>query len=96
MRSLAVRPLIDEAWGLVAIDEKSLGVEFKNQVRAEDTRDRQSGPPGSGVRQSAEECALDLAIESAPGKIPHGRIDARSRRTELQRPVLDRRGDGRG
>ena len=34
--SIAVRPLIDEAWGLVAIDEKSAGVEFVNDVRAED------------------------------------------------------------
>ena len=34
--SLAVRPLIEEAWGLVAIDEKSSSVEFANQVRSED------------------------------------------------------------
>jgi signal transduction histidine kinase len=33
---LAVRPLIEEAWGLVAIDEKSSSVDFFNQVRAED------------------------------------------------------------
>ena len=36
MEPLAVRPLIDEAWGLVAIDEKSTSVEFSNQVREED------------------------------------------------------------
>ena len=36
MEPVAVRPLIDEAWGLVAIDEKSSSVEFVNEVRAED------------------------------------------------------------
>ena len=36
MEPLAVRPLIEEAWGLVAIDEKSTSVEFSNQVREED------------------------------------------------------------
>ena len=36
MEPLAVRPLIDEAWGLVAIDEKASAVEFVNNVRAED------------------------------------------------------------
>jgi len=36
MEPVAVRPLIDEAWGLVAIDEKSSSVEFLNEVRAED------------------------------------------------------------
>ena len=36
MEPLAVRPLIDEAWALVAIDEKSSSVEFVNEVRAED------------------------------------------------------------
>ncbi len=81
MESLAVRPLIDEAWGLVAIDEKSLGVEFKNQVRAED---RVIGNPDRLVQVFVNLLRNALnAIESAPGKIPHGRIDARSRRTEL-------------
>ena len=36
MEPLAVRPLIEEAWSLVAIDEKSSSVEFSNGVRAED------------------------------------------------------------
>ena len=36
MEPLAVRPLIEEAWSLVAIDEKSSSVEFSNNVRAED------------------------------------------------------------
>lgn len=36
MESLAVRPLIEESWGLVAIDEKSSSVEFVNSVSADD------------------------------------------------------------
>jgi signal transduction histidine kinase len=36
MEPLAVQPLVDEAWGLVAIDEKSSSVDFVNQVRGED------------------------------------------------------------
>ena len=36
MEPVAVRPLIDEAWSLVAIDEKSSSVEFSNRVSAED------------------------------------------------------------
>jgi signal transduction histidine kinase len=35
MEPTAILPLIDEAWSLVAIDEKSSNVEFSNQVRAE-------------------------------------------------------------
>jgi signal transduction histidine kinase len=36
MEPLAVRPLIDEAWGLVAIDERSTSIELSNEVREED------------------------------------------------------------
>ncbi len=36
MGPLVIRPLIEEAWGLVAIDEKSATVEFANHVGAED------------------------------------------------------------
>jgi two-component system C4-dicarboxylate transport sensor histidine kinase DctB len=36
MEPAAVRPLIDEAWSLVAIDEKAGGVQFQNLVPAED------------------------------------------------------------
>jgi len=36
MEPAAVRPMIDEAWSLVAIDEKAGGVEFRNLVPAED------------------------------------------------------------
>lgn len=36
MEPLGVRPLIEEAWSLVAIDEKASAVELVNEVRAED------------------------------------------------------------
>jgi signal transduction histidine kinase len=36
MEPVAVRPLVDEAWGLVAIDEKASAIEFVNNVRADD------------------------------------------------------------
>jgi signal transduction histidine kinase len=36
MEPLALRPLIDEAWSLVAIDEKASHVQFANDVRPED------------------------------------------------------------
>lgn len=36
MEPAAVRPLIEEAWSLVAIDEKAGGVDFLNMVPAED------------------------------------------------------------
>ena len=75
--SLAVRPLIDEAWGLVAIDEKSSGVEFTNAVRPED---RVIGNPDRLVQVFVNLLRNALnAIES-----PAGRIDARSRR-QVQR-----------
>ena len=35
MEPTALRPLVDEAWSLVAIDEKSSHVEFRNQADAE-------------------------------------------------------------
>ena len=75
METLAVRPLIDEAWGLVAIDEKSSGVEFRNEVHAEDrvigNADRLLQVFVNLLRNALN------AIESASG-----RIEVRSRRQE--------------
>ncbi len=68
---LAVRPLIEDAWGLVAIDEKSSGVEFVNQVRAED---RVIGNPDRLVQVFVNLLRNALnAIEA-----PSGRIEVRS------------------
>ena len=75
MESLAVRPLIDEAWGLVAIDERSSSVEFGNQVR---TEDYVIGNPDRLVQVFVNLLRNALnAIESTSG-----RIDVHSRRQE--------------
>jgi signal transduction histidine kinase len=37
MGPIAIRPLIDEAWGLVAIDDKSAAVEFVNHLGPEES-----------------------------------------------------------
>lgn len=70
---LAVRALVDEAWSLVAIDEKSSAVEFVNRVRA---GDRVIGNPDrlEQVFVNLLRNAL-IAIEGASG-----RIEVRSRR----------------
>ncbi len=36
MSPVAVRPIVDEAWGLVSIDEKAAAVKFENRVPADD------------------------------------------------------------
>ena len=72
---LVLRPLVDEAWGLVAIDEKSSAVEFVNNVRAEDRV--------VGNRDRLEQVFVNLlrnaliAIEGSSG-----RIEVRSRRQD--------------
>jgi signal transduction histidine kinase len=74
MEPLAVRPLIDEAWGLVAIDEKASAVEFVNNVRAEDrvigNSDRLAQVFVNLLRNAL------IAIEQS------GRIEVRSRRNQ--------------
>ncbi len=70
---IALRPLIDEAWGLVAIDEKSSGVEFTSHVRSED---RVIGNSDRLVQVFVNLLRNALnAIES-----PSGHIDVRSQR----------------
>jgi two-component system NtrC family sensor kinase len=64
---LEVRPLIDDAWGLVAFDEKASSVEFVNSVRAEDRV--------TGNRDRLEQVFVNLlrnaliAIEGSKGSI---------------------------
>ncbi len=70
---VAVRTLVEEAWGLVAIDEKSSSVEFVNHVRSEDrvigNSDRLVQVFVNLVRNALN--AID---------VPSGKIDVRSRR----------------
>jgi signal transduction histidine kinase len=83
MEPLALRPLVEEAWGLVAIDEKSSGVEFVNQIRAED---RVIGNSDRLVQVFVN--LLRNALNAIEGT--SGRIEARSRTAERagQRWVL--------
>lgn len=70
---IALRPLIDEAWGLVAIDEKSSGVEFVNHVLSED---RAIGNSDRLVQVFVN--LLRNALNAI--ELPSGRIDVRSQR----------------
>lgn len=75
MEPLALRPLVDEAWGLVAIDEKSSGVDFANQIRPED---RVIGNSDRLVQVFVNLLRNALnAIENTSGK-----IEVRSRRAD--------------
>jgi signal transduction histidine kinase len=76
MEPTAILPLIDEAWALVAIDEKSSSVEFSNQVRAEH---RVTGNSDRLLQVFVN--LLRNALNAAPSSgNPPGRIEVRSRR----------------
>jgi signal transduction histidine kinase len=67
MEPIAIHPLIDEAWGLVAIDEKSARVEFVNSVGSED---RAIGNADRLIQVFVNLLRNALnAIESASGRI---------------------------
>ena len=76
MEPTALRPLIDEAWGLVAIDEKSSHVEFVNHTIAEH---RVIGNPDRLVQVFVN--LLRNAL-NAIGSDAAGRIDVRTRREQ--------------
>ena len=76
MKPIAIRPLVDESWGLVAIDEKSAHVEFVNAVGEEDhvigNADRLVQVFVNLLRNALN------AIESVPGRIEvHSRCQNR-------------------
>jgi signal transduction histidine kinase len=72
MGPVALRPLIDEAWGLVAIDDKSSTIEFANQVAQEATV---IGNPDRLIQVFVNLLRNALnAVESGTGK-----VDVRSR-----------------
>ena len=76
MEPTAILPLIDEAWALVAIDEKSSSVEFSNQVRAEH---RVTGNSDRLLQVFVN--LLRNALNAAPSSgNPSGRIEVGSRR----------------
>jgi signal transduction histidine kinase len=76
MEPVLVRPLIDEAWGLVAIDERASDVEFRNDIAA---AHEINGNPDRLVQVFVNllRNALD-AVKSNGGK-PRGEIRASSR-----------------
>lgn len=76
MEPTAILPLIDEAWSLVAIDEKSSNVEFSNQVRAEH---RVTGNSDRLLQVFVNLLRNALNATQSSGNAP-GRIEVRSRR----------------
>jgi signal transduction histidine kinase len=88
MEPIAVRTLIDESWGLVAIDEKSSGVEFVNSVSPED---RVIGNADRLVQVFVNLLRNALnAIETASG-----RIEVRSRK-QGRRVMITVEDNGKG
>jgi signal transduction histidine kinase len=88
MEPIAVHPLIDEAWGLVAIDEKSSSVEFVNRVSE---GDRVIGNADRLVQVFVNLLRNALnAIETASG-----RIEVRSRR-QGRRVMITVEDNGKG
>jgi signal transduction histidine kinase len=69
------RAVVDEAWALVAIDEKAAGVEFANHLGAED---RVEGNADRLVQVFVN--LLRNAVSALDG--PQGRIDVRARRQD--------------
>jgi signal transduction histidine kinase len=76
MEPTAILPLIDEAWSLVAIDEKSSNVEFSNQVRAEH---RVTGNSDRLLQVFVNLLRNALNATQSSANAP-GRIEVRSRR----------------
>ena len=76
MEPTAILPLIDEAWSLVAIDEKSSNVEFSNQAR---TEHRVTGNSDRLLQVFVNLLRNALNATQSSGNAP-GRIEVRSRR----------------
>jgi signal transduction histidine kinase len=74
MEPVELRPLIDESWSLVAIDEKAAEVEFQNQV-----------PPGASVVGNADrliQVFVNLLRNALLAIPPGGRVQVESRRIQ--------------
>lgn len=79
MEPVSVRPVIEEAWSLVAIDEKSSTVEFLNQV---DAADRVIGNSDRLVQVFVNllRNALNALDSTTAGGVLRGRIEVRTRK----------------
>lgn len=85
MEPTPLRPLVDEAWSLVAIDEKSLSVEFSNQVpvehRVTGNSDRLLQVFVNLLRNALN--AIEATGREASGHVP-GRIEVHARREQRE------------
>ena len=88
MEPIAIHPLVDEAWGLVAIDEKASHVEFVNVVGVED---RVVGNGDRLVQVFVN--LLRNALNAIEG--PYGRIEVHSRK-QKGRMLITIEDNGRG
>ena len=87
LEAVALRPIVDEAWGLVAIDEKAATVTFLNDVAA-GVRVIGSAPRLIQVFVNLLRNAL-IAIETEGPRAERGSIEVRSRKFERNRQVLE-------
>ena len=90
MEATALRPLIEEAWALIAIDEKSSQVEFVNQVGAEHR------VIGNADRLLQVFVNLLRNALNAVGGEKAGRIEVRTRERERGSVVLTVEDNGQG
>ncbi|HLH40058.1 MAG TPA: HAMP domain-containing sensor histidine kinase [Bryobacteraceae bacterium] len=88
MEPIAIRPLVDEAWGLVAIDEKASRIEFVNAIGAED---RVIGNPDRLIQVFVN--LLRNAVNAIEG--PSGRIEVNARK-QKGRMLITIEDNGRG
>jgi len=72
MEAVALRPLIDEAWGLVGIDEKASEASFANSVRPEDS--------AIGNPDRLMQVFVNLLRNSLYAIPPSGKIEVKTRR----------------
>ena len=73
MEAVELRPLIDESWSLVAIDEKAAELHFENAVPEKHGRGWQCRPPDPGIRQPVAQRAAGGACR----RHRSGRVEAR-------------------
>jgi len=88
MEPIAIRPLVDEAWGLVAIDEKASRIEFLNAIEPED---RVIGNPDRLIQVFVN--LLRNAVNAIEG--PSGRIEVNARK-QKGRTLITIEDNGRG
>ena len=87
LEPVLLRPIVEEAWSLVAIDEKSARVRFSNEI-GDEVRVTGNAPRLIQVFVNLLRNSL-IAIESETGRSEQGSIVVRSRRVEKNRQTLE-------